>query len=138
MINRREALIALAGAGLACTLNTEALADTAVAEGAAAPAGTVNVDPERIMQEDLAKLGVHEYSDEGILVFLACVDLGDAPAGDRTPKPTELGRQISESLHRYGNAWLHQHPDAPAGDVGKLIEVLAERDLKSASRSEHP
>ncbi len=80
------------------------------------------------MQEDLARLGSHEYSDEGIPVFLACENwtagkIGQAPT-------TEPGRQLAADLRRYGLAWQRMHPDAPESDVAKVIEVLAERDFE--------
>lgn len=125
MINRRTTLLGLAGAGLACVVRGVTAGETAVTSAAPAPVASA----EDAIREDLARMGSHEYSDEGIPVFLACVDLTASRADRPAPARSELGRRIAADLRRYGDAWLHLHPDAPVTDVSKVIEVLAERDF---------
>jgi hypothetical protein len=86
-------------------------------------------DGDAAMREDLARMGSHEYSDEGIPVFLACVDLAAEQAGKPPVPVPDFSRRFAADLRRYGDAWLQLHPDAPATDVSKVIEVLAERDF---------
>ena len=132
MINRRTTLLAMIGASVSCVAvgrspDTEQTAPGAAAGPVgAAPAGAA---PDRTMQDDLAKMGSHEYSDEGIPVFLACVNVVAEQAGMPVAPPTELSRHVAADLRRYGDAWHHMHPDAPDTDVSKVIEVLAGRDF---------
>ena len=81
------------------------------------------------LQDDLARMGSHEYSDEGIPVLLACIDLIAEKAGKPPVAPPAFSRQFAADLRRYSDAWLRLHPDAPVDDVSKVIEVLAERDF---------
>jgi hypothetical protein len=127
MVNRRKTILALAGAGV-CTLVGRAV-QAKQSPGASPNAGPVPADPDRALKDDLATMGSHEYSDEGIPVFLACVNLVAEKAGQPVAETTKFSKQVAADLRRYGDAWLHMHPDAPDTDVSKVIEVLAVRDF---------
>jgi hypothetical protein len=129
MVNRRTTLLAMVGAGLTASAVARALETEPNAAAPATPAA-----PDRALQEDLAKLGSHEYSDEGIAVFLACVDLVAEQAGSPASPAPEFSKHVAADLRRYGDAWLRMHPDAPDTDAGKIIEVLADRDFKTGTK----
>ncbi len=119
MINRRKTLLAMIGAWGAGLLSP------ALARLPDTPADTV----EKALREDLTRLGERAYSEEGIPVFLACVDLV-APKNGRAIVPTSaLSRTVASDLRKNGEAWLRIYPKASDGDVSKLIELLAERDF---------
>jgi len=128
MINRRTTLVAIAAA-CGTVLSHAALgrfADTGPtvpAADAPKPAG------EAELRDNLARVGSHEYSEEGVPVFLACVDLMAEHVGKTGPSPTPFSAQIASDLRRYGDAWQRLHPDAPETDAAKVIEMLAERDF---------
>ena len=141
MLDRRTTLLALIGAGF----SRAALARALGAGPAAAPSSTPGTDPapaaedaDRELKEDLARLGAHEYSDEGIPVFLACVDLVAESRGGLSAQPSSLSRSVGSNIRRYGDAWQAMHPDAPDTDVSKVIEVLAERDFAHGGLGEKP
>jgi hypothetical protein len=133
MVNRRTTILAMVGAGVSCTVVGRVL------EAEQAPSVSVNSslaasDSERALKDDLATMGSHEYSDEGIPVFLACVDLVAQKAGKPVAEPTKLSKQVAVDLRRYGDAWQRLHPDAPDSDVSKVIEVLAVRDFAGSGK----
>jgi hypothetical protein len=128
VINRRTTLLALAaacGTGLshAALGRIVDAARTAATGNPPAPAGEAD------LRADLARVGKHEYSEEGIPMFLACVDEVAEQAGKPAAAPNALSAQLASDLRRYGDAWLRLHPDAPDTDVAKLIEMLAQRDF---------
>ncbi len=129
MINRRTTLLAIAAA---CSTGlTHAalgrLADTGPTMPAAG--GTKPAD-EAELRDDLARMSSpHELSEEGVPVFLACVDVVAEQAGKTGASPTAFSAQIASALRGYGDAWQRLHPDAQEGDVAKLINVLAGRDF---------
>ena len=131
MANRRTTLLAMAAAccaGLSRAAFGRFLG-SGEAPGRAPAAATPATDGDAAMREDLARMGSHEYSDEGIPVFLACVDLAAEQAGKLPVPAPAFSQHFASDLRRYGDAWLRLHPDAPATDVSKVIEVLAERDF---------
>ena len=87
-------------------------------------------DPvEKSLREDLARLGSRAYSDEGIPVFLACEDRVAATMQRPPAQPSALSQTVASDLRTHGEAWLRIFPEAPATDVSKVIEILAERDF---------
>ncbi len=130
-LNRRETLLAVAGAfsaGVSLPAWARRLSLTRDAERplSNAPSGDA---VERHLREDLARLGERAYSDEGIPVFLACVNVAAANAHRAPVQPPLFSQSIAAQLRANGAAWLHINPEAPATDISKLIEVLAERDF---------
>jgi hypothetical protein len=94
------------------------------AADAAKPAGDAD------LRDDLARMGApREYSEEGVPVFLACVDLVAEQAGKPGAPATPFSAQIAADLRRYGDAWQRLHPDAAEGDVARLIQIMADRDF---------
>ena len=132
MVDRRTTLLAMVGAGLSCTAMGRMLEQGPTdASNSAAPAPQAE---DRALTADLATLGSHEYSDEGIAVFLACVDLIAEQAGTPVPPATDFSKHVARDLRRYGDAWRHMHPDAPDTDASKVIEVLAARDFANGGK----
>lgn len=137
MVNRRTTLLAMAaacGTGLSRAAFGR-FADAGLpAPGPALGDASNTVAGDTELRDDLARLGSHEYSDEGIPVFLACVDLVAEQAGKLRLPPTALSKHMASDLRRYGDAWQRLHPDAPDTDVSKVIEVLAERDFAQGGK----
>lgn len=132
MINRRTTLLALMGAGLShAALGRAPGTDTVMP-----PLPVAGTAADRALQEDLARMGAHEYSDEGIPMFLACVDVVAEKAGRAGAPPAALSQSVAADIRRYGDAWLKQHPEAPATDISKVLEVLAERDFAHGGTGE--
>lgn len=82
------------------------------------------------MRADLASLGKHVYSEEGIPMFLACINLS-APrtAHEQAQSPSALNQKVESAFQRYADGWQRMRPEAPASDVAKIIELLANRDF---------
>ncbi|MBV9913259.1 MAG: hypothetical protein JOZ93_11800 [Sinobacteraceae bacterium] len=89
--------------------------------GAAPPAIDVQ------LRRDVDRLASRVYSDEGILVFLACEDL--TRKGGPAPALTPLNTQLAAQIHDNAAAWERLYPHAKAEDLSKLVEILAQRDL---------
>ena len=129
MINRRTTLLAIAAA-CGTGLSHAALGRFADASPTMPAAGPPKPASEADLRGDLARMGSpHEYSEEGVPVFLACVDLVAEQAGKTGASPTPFSAQIASDLRRYGDAWQRLHPDAPESDAAKLINILAGRDF---------
>ncbi len=88
------------------------------------------------MNADLARLGQHVYSDEGIPMFLACQDLGASKATALSASSADLNRKVASAFHRYAAEWHRLHPDAPASEVAKIVEILADRDFQEGGREQ--
>ena len=141
MMNRRIALVAIAAAtgvpvaskaALARLLDSGEVHHSAVP--GAAPKEAVNEVDVRL-REDLARLAPRAYSEEGVPVFLACEDL----LSDRTSRKsaatlTPFNAALAADFRKNAEAWQRIHPEATDADVGKLIEVLAERDFAGRGR----
>jgi len=105
-LNRRQALALLGTAALAKDVNT-----------------------------DLAQIGSRVYSEEGVAMFLACENLatvGNLP--DEAPAPSALNQKVASAFQRYTREWQRLHPDAPVGDVAKILEVIADKDFSGGGR----
>ena len=114
MINRRQAIVAIGVAALSG-------GGSFTVSGVDLPGATDDT-----LHADLARMGSRVYSEEGVPMFLACQN----PAGHGTaPVPSALNRKVAAAFHRYTEEWQHIRPDAPASDVAKIIELLAERDF---------
>ena len=123
-MNRRDSLRILTGAIWAAGITR------AVANGASA--STL----EERLKQDVERLAPRVYSDEGIPVFLACVDL-HRPAGNHATL-THFNAKLARQFRDNAAAWEHLYPDAKPEDISKLIEILADRDfnaLQAGARS---
>ena len=132
-MNRRGILIGMAGLCGASLVQiafgaTEGAASTPAALGCSGADFTV--DPiAKALKDDLNALGARQYSEEGVTVFLYCEDVvGEKTRAPKVP-PNELSATIAAGLRDNGPAWKHLFPVGPAGDVNKLVEVLAVRDF---------
>ncbi len=135
MINRRGALVAIGLAGfgridwLISAKHRLRGLQGAQTSFTAFGAELVNANEDKV-SADLARLGAHVYSEEGIPMFLACENLapiGTSPA--RPPSPSALNKKVASAFQRYAYEWQRVHPKAPASDVAKIVEVLADQDF---------
>ncbi len=136
MINRRGALFAMGAAAICAVPSSSELvrllrSGMTQSEGASHAAQNSDAADKAIddrLRQDLARPTA--YSEEGIPVFLACEDL---VKGKNSPKSkaalTALNATLASELRKNSASWKRIHPDAPEGDVAKVIEVLAHRDF---------
>ena len=102
----------------------------AASASTAADCGEFKMDPvAQALKDDLDALGARQYSEEGVAVFLFCEDVIGAKTGKPKAPPNELSAGIVAGLRDNGRAWKHLFPAGPAGDVNRLVEVLAVRDF---------
>lgn len=118
-MNRRNALFALGATALAGLRPLHAIVggqnQTPTPDATAS-----NAKADDQLRKDLAP---HEYSEEGIPVFLACEDLTKRPA------LTPLNAAVASEMRSNAEAMQRIKPDVAPDDVAKLIEVLAHRDF---------
>ncbi len=90
------------------------------------------------LRGDLARLAPRVYSEEGIPVFLACVNLVPATGLRQPPAATlnPLSAALAATLHRNAEAYQRIRPAAKARDIAPLIEVLADRDFSLGETTE--
>jgi len=119
MINRRNALFAMSATVLSGMLPS--------AQGGTQDSSTkpVTSSDESLDDRVRKELAQHEYSEEGIPVFLACEDLTI-----KRPALSPMNAAVAREMRRNAEAMRGVKPDVAPGDVGKLIEILAERDFK--------
>ncbi len=141
MMNRRMALVAIAAATGGAVSSRAAFAgllESGQAQHDAppgAPPKEAVTEVDVRLREDLARLGSRAYSEEGIPVFLACEDLVPYRASRQSAASlTPFNAAFAADLRKNAEAWQRIHPDATDADVGKLIEVLADRDFAGGGR----
>jgi hypothetical protein len=85
---------------------------------------------------NLAHIGSRVYSEEGIAMFLACENLAavETVPPNKVPVPSPLNQKVASAFQRYAQEWQHAHPDAPASDVAKILEFIADRDFASGGQ----
>ena len=98
------------------------------------PGASDSAAVEKALRADLARLKSRAYSDEGIAVFLACEDLVAVKAARPALPASALSQRVAADLRKNGEAWQRIYPNAPATDVSKVIEVLADRDFRRGGR----
>jgi hypothetical protein len=130
MINRRSALAAIAVAALGGVRPLIA-GPFPFIQSSAAPVKDstqhVSDDVESRLRADLDQLAKRAYSEDGVPVFLACVDL--APGKNGACELTAFNASLAKALRENAAAWQHIRPNAPATDISQLVEVLANRDF---------
>lgn len=136
MINRRGAIVAIGAAAIGAAPSSSALvrllrAGVSQTQGNANGSQTSDAAAKAVddrLRQDLASPTA--YSEEGVPVFLGCVDL---VAEKSSHKPvaalSALNGVLASELRKNSESWKRIHPDAPEGDVAKVIEVLAHRDF---------
>lgn len=141
MTHRRHALLTLLGG-----LGTLASCRTAPRP---TPAGASPVPPDSLRESrdfarrllaDFRRTSSRTYSEEGIPVFLA----GENPAGDArrsavaVPHTDGLCVRLAADLRRGAAVLAREHRATTVDDVGKLVEVLAERDFGTLRDARRP
>ncbi len=141
MMNRRKALVAIAAATGSAVSSKAALARL-LESGQAPHQGPSGAPPKEAisavdarLREDLARLAPRAYSEEGIPVFLACEDFVRGRTSRQSAATlTPFNAAFASDLRKNAEAWQRIHPDATDADIGKLIEVLADRDFAGGGR----
>lgn len=121
MMNRRQALAAI---GIAMIGDVESPGNSTV------PATQLPSTADNRLNADLTSIGSRVYSEEGVPMFLACENVyqvGTSPKEE--PSPSALSPKVASAFRRYVDEWEHMRPDAPASDVAKLLEFIADRDF---------
>lgn len=121
--SRRGALITLAG-GIASLVSCTSPPEPNVDAG--------KLDEQ--LDNDLTRLGARTYSDEGIPVFLVCEDLAPGTTV-RHSQRKPLNPALADAFRKYAEILPRIRPHATEDDVPKLVEVLAERDFGTLSKS---
>jgi hypothetical protein len=73
----------------------------------------------------LAGLSKRVYSEEGVAMFLAC----ENRTAKQTLPTSSLNSNIQSAFRRSADAWHRMHPQAPAKDAAKIVELLAYQDF---------
>ena len=140
MITRREVLLGMSAAALgAAATPASALAELLEPrlQGVQSPpsgAQTKNVGNDAVderLRNDLARMAPHANSEEGVPVFLACINLVADKSSHKVPpvRRTALNRAVAAEFRQTAAAWERIRPNPPASDVAQLIVVLADRDF---------
>ncbi len=135
LIDRRQAIIHFGMAGIG------AIAWPLLGQGQTAEAHPTrsrterpdqgsDLEAEARLRADLARLAPRAYSEEGVPVFLACVNLVGAPS---KVNPGPFSAALASTFHRNAQAFQHMQPNARPGDVQQIIEVLADRDFAAGA-----
>ena len=138
-MNRRALLIMLgktAGAGVAfgSGLTRTPLA-TIVSSTTPVAAQTASATYDAQLQ---AAIEVSEtaYSEVGVPMILACEDLtAPKPVPALYSKP--MNDAVATAFQQYSDAWNRMHPNAPAADLPKLVELLSARDFRSGGKDDN-
>jgi hypothetical protein len=136
MMNRR-AVLAMVGKTVAggASLSSSLAASSWLSAIAILPPPAEAQTPtafEAQLQADMTLLAKRVYSEEGIPMILGCEDLtAKTPVA---PASLAMNRAVAPAFHKYVEAWQHLHPDAPVGDVAKLLELLAYRDFAGGGK----
>jgi hypothetical protein len=147
MINRREMLIAISAAALgAAATSAPALAELLEPglEGlqSSAPAGqakhAVDDAADERLRNDLARLMPRANSEEGVPVFLACLNLvPDNHAHKVTSiRPTAFSTNVAAEFRQTAAAWERIRPNPTVADVAEVIVVLADRDFMQGGKEQ--
>lgn len=102
------------------------------------PADSSTDAVDKLLDRDLKALTGRPYSEEGIPVFLVCEDLTPGGRSSRVlPGPAQDDR-LRLQFRTNAAAWPRIRPEATADDLGKLIEIVAERDFGMLQRNKTP
>ncbi len=140
MISRRGALISIGVAvlgGVECLISRSYRPrQMSVAHNSLTAFGAELASPaDDSLSADLARLQGRVYSEEGIPMFLACENLAASHTPpEHEPFPSALNKKVASAFHRYAAEWQHIHPNAPATDVAKIVELLADRDFAAGGK----
>lgn len=133
-MNRRDSVRSLVAAAWATVLWRPAAAQVRapVPPGVPAPGRAAPAALDAQLKSDVERLAPRVYSDEGIPMLLACVDVtrGDGAAA----ATTAFNAALAAELRATGAAWERLYPEAKTEDASKLLEVLADRDFAAQLR----
>lgn len=144
MINRREVLIGMSAAALSAA----APAASALAEflelspqspsTSAQTSNAANDAADKRLREDLARLAPRANSEEGVPVFLACMNLVTDKSSHKAPpvQLTPLNAVVAAEFRQTAAAFERIRPNATQTDVAEVIVVLADRDFANGG-TEH-
>jgi len=120
MMNRRNALLAMSATALGGLRARQRLDDG--------------------LRKDFARLASREYSEEGVPVFLACDDLvaKQACLKQHPVQLTPFNAALSSEFRQNAEAYLRIKPDAGPLDVGKVIELMTDRDFLNPAADTQP
>ena len=101
---------------------------------AAAQATSATYDTQ--LQAAIDKVSATEYSEVGVPMILACEDLtATAPVPPIYSKA--MNNAVASAFQQYADSWNRMHPDAPAADLPKLVELLSSRDFRSGGKDDN-
>lgn len=139
MINRRDVLIGMSAAALGAATPLSALVGLLEPglHGMQSPAtggltkDAANDAADERLRKDLARLAPRANSEEGVPVFLACMNLVTDKSSHKAPpvQLTALNTAVAAEFRQTAAAWERIRPNAPATDVAEIIVVLADRDF---------
>jgi len=75
---------------------------------------------------DMERLGSRPYAEIGVPMFLVAEDLTGA-AQDRTNADPVAGAQLAALFAQAATALRHRKGELTAGDIARLVEVIADR-----------
>ena len=75
---------------------------------------------------DMERLGKRPYAEIGVPMFLVAEDLTGA-AQDRTAGDALAGTHLAALFAQAAEALSRRKPDLTAGDIARLVEVIADR-----------
>ena len=132
MMNRREALFGFGVAAIGAATPPSSAFVRIIESGlpiTQSDATDANIDDR--LRKEIAEQAARSTSEEGVAVLLACVNLVEDKSSGKVPPvaPTKLSTTIAAELRRDSAAWERIQPNAPASDIAKLIQMLAERDF---------
>jgi len=75
---------------------------------------------------DMERLGRRPYAEIGVPMFLVAEDLTDA-AKDRNAADPVAGAELAALFAQAATALKRRKPELTAGDIARLVEVIADR-----------
>ena len=135
-LTRRKAILGMSVAAAATAISSNSgvvgwLRPILAEAGSLSDAGAAEQSLDEHLRRELAAMASREDSEEGVPVLLACINqVADIRTHKVPPaKLTPWNASVAVAMRENAAAWQRNWPDAPAGDVAHLIQVLAERDF---------
>lgn len=141
MMRRRHVLLSLVGSfwtWVSCRTRTagSGASGSVGTEGRSAPSGAFG----RRFLEDFDRSRSRPYSEEGIPVFLVGENLASAvaPPQGGSRKTERSNAWVRTQFRRCAAVLAEARPGGTEDDVGKVVEVLAERDFGTLRHPPRP
>ena len=145
-MNRRRALLvigaaAFSGVGQASSALVRLLQSGLSGKQVAASTTRSKTDNQAAddrLRKDLARLDARVNSEEGVPVFLGCINL---VANKNSPEPaavtlTAFNAAVAADFRQTAAAWERLRPNSTESDVAHVIEVLAYRDFSGGGKEQ--